>query len=155
MQVEKAKISDVVQIHKLINKFAEKGKMLFRSLSELYENIRDYYVIRDGEEIVACAALHISWSDLAEVKGLAVGEARQHQGLASKLIKACVEEGKQLGIVTIFCLTYEPHLFEKAGFRKVDKMALPQKVWGECQKCPKFPNCDETSLIYQALPDEK
>jgi amino-acid N-acetyltransferase len=27
-------------------------------------------------------------------------------------------------------------------------MELPQKVWNECYRCPKFPNCDEIALIY-------
>jgi len=64
-RVEKAKISDVAQMHKLINYFAGKDEMLARSLSEMYENIRDYFVVRQGERMIACAALHVNWSDLA------------------------------------------------------------------------------------------
>ena len=149
MKVEKAKIGDVPQIHKLINYFAEKDKMLPRSLSEIYENIRDFFVVRAGEQLVACAALHVNWSDLAEIKALAVVEDKQGQGIGSLLIKACLEESRELDIFTVFCLTYDPSLFERHGFRQVDKMELPRKVWGECQRCPKFPNCDEIGLIYQ------
>ena len=147
MKVKKAKISDVVQMHQLINRFADRGEMLARSLSEIYENIRDYFVVRQGEQVIACAALHVSWSDLAEVKSLAVAEANQKEGIGEQLIEACLEEAKGLGVSTVFCLTYKPAFFEKFGFSQLDKMELPRKVWGECYSCPKFPNCDEVALI--------
>jgi len=147
-QVEKARINDATQIHELVNHFADKGEMLARPLSEIYENIRDYFVIRQGERVIACAALHISWADLAEIKALAVTEDSQKRGLGDRLIAACLEEAKKLGIASVFCLTYKPAFFEKAGFSKIDKTELPHKVWGECYRCPKFPNCDELALVY-------
>jgi amino-acid N-acetyltransferase len=134
-------------MHKLINNFADRGEMLARPLSEIYENIRDFFVIREGERVIACAALHISWSDLAEVKSAAVAEDCQRQGIGGQLIKACLKEARGLGLPTVFCLTYKPGFFEKLGFAQVDKMTLPHKVWNECYRCPKFPNCDEIALI--------
>ncbi|MEE8174355.1 MAG: N-acetyltransferase [Dehalococcoidia bacterium] len=147
MKIEKAKINDVTQIHKLVNHFADKGEMLHRPLSELYENIRDYFVARDGDEVIACAALHVNWLDLAEIKAVAVAEDTQAQGAGGLLVEACLEEAGGLGIPTVFCLTYKPAFFERFGFRQVDLMELPRKVWGECQRCPKFPNCDEVALV--------
>ena len=149
MKLEKARIDDIPQIHKLVNRFAEKGEMLPRALSELYENIRDFFVVRDAEQLVACAALHIYWSDLAEIRTVCVVEEMQDQGAGALLIQACLEEAIGLGIETVFCLTYKPDFFEKCGFRQVDKMELPRKVWGECQRCPKFPDCDEVALVYK------
>ena len=146
--VDKARIGDATQMHKLINYFADRGDMLPRPLSEIYENIRDYFVLRDGERIIACAALHIAWSDLAEIKSVAVDEKSQRKGIGVSLIEACLNEAKELGIPTIFCLTYKPGFFEKFGFSQLDKMELPQKVWNECYRCAKFPNCDEIALIY-------
>jgi len=146
-QVEKAKIQDVPQIHRLINSFADKGEMLPRPLSEIYENIRDYFVIKQGEQVIACAALHIMWSDLAEIKSVAVAEDSQQQGIGTQLVEACIKEAKLLGIPTVFCLTYRPAFFEKFGLSQVDKMELPRKVWTECYRCPKFPDCDEVALI--------
>ncbi len=148
MKVEKARISDVPQMHQLINHFAEKDEMLPRSLSELYENMRDCFVVREGEQLVACAALHVFWSDLAEVRSLAVAEGSQDKGIGLQLVKACLAEAESLGISTLFCLTYKPALFEKLSFSIVDKMELPRKVWTECYRCPKFPDCDEVALIY-------
>jgi len=145
--VEKAKIQDVPQIHQLINHFADKDEMLPRSLSDIYENIRDYFVYRQGERMLACAALHIIWSDLAEIKSVAVAEEYQKQGVGTMLIEACLKEVKSLGIPTIFCLTYQPAFFEKFGLNQVDKMEVPRKVWTECYRCPKFPDCGEVALI--------
>jgi len=134
-------------MHKLINYFADKGEMLPRPLSEIYENIRDFFVFKEGEQMIACAALHVMWSDLAEVKSVAVSEDNQGQGIGDQLVKACLDEARGLGIPTIFCLTYKPAFFERFGFSQLDKMELPQKVWSECYRCPKFPNCDEIALI--------
>ena len=149
MKLEKARISDAPQIHKLINSFADKGEMLARSLSEIYENIRDYFVVRQGERVVACTALHVNWSDLAEIKSLAVADDSHQQGIGAQLVEACLKETKELGIPTVFCLTYKPAFFEKCGFSQIDKAELPRKIWGECYRCPKFPDCDEIALIYR------
>ncbi len=147
--VEKARIGDAPHIHKLANHFAQKGVMLPRALSEIYENIRDFFVIRDGERVVACAALHVYWSDLAELRGVAVAEDMQNQRLGAKLIKACVDEAREVGIPQVFCLTYRASFFERQGFRQVDKSELPRKIWSECYRCPKFPDCDEVAMIYR------
>jgi amino-acid N-acetyltransferase len=147
--VEKAKISDAPQIHKLANHFAQKGVMLPRALSEIYENIRDFFVIRDGEKVIAAVALHVYWSDLAEVRGLAVAEEKQNQRLGAKLIEACINEARELGIPQAFCLTYRASFFERQGFKRVDKAELPRKIWSECYRCPKFPDCDEVAMIYR------
>ena len=149
-QGEKAKISDAPQIHKLINGFAEKGQMLARPLSEIYESIRDFFVIRDAGEVVACAALHVSWSDLAEIRSVAVAEDKQKKGLGAKLVAACLKEAKELGIETVFCFTYQPEFFKRQKFVDVDKKELPRKVWTDCFRCPRFPDCDEIALIYHA-----
>ena len=149
MKAEKSRINDIAQIHKLVNYFADKGEMLPRALSELYENMRDFFVVRHGEQLVACAALHVFWSDLAEIRAVSVVEEMQDQGAGALVIQACLEEARSMGIETIFCLTYMPDFFEQFGFRQVDKLELPRKIWGECLRCPKFPDCDEVALIYK------
>lgn len=147
IKVEKATIGDVPSIQQLINHFADQSQLLHRPLSELYENLRDYFVVRDGDQVVGCGSLHIVWDDLAEIKALAVAEGHQSQGIGGQIVAVCIGEAKELGIPTVFCLTYRPTFFERFGFSRVDLMSLPRKVWGECFRCPKFPNCDETALI--------
>jgi amino-acid N-acetyltransferase len=148
LKVEKARLADVPQMQQMVNAFAEKGEMLARPLSEMYENIRDYFVIRGGDKIIACVALHVCWEDLAEIKSLAVTQENQRQGIGAQLIKACVQEATKLGIPTVFCLTYKPKFFETLGFTQIDRMQLPRKVWTECYRCSKFPDCDEIALTY-------
>jgi amino-acid N-acetyltransferase len=150
VNVEKAKIPDIPQIHKLINEYANNGEMLARPLSELYESIRDLFVIREGERVVACGALHVSWSDLAEIRSVAVAADSQGKGFGDQLVVACLGEAAELGINTVFCFTYQPDFFKRHKFVDIDKMELPRKVWTDCFRCPKFPNCDETSLIHYA-----
>ena len=150
IQVEKAKIPDVPQIHKLINGFADRGLMLARPLSEIYESIRDFFVIQEGGEVIGCAALHVSWSDLAEIRSVAVAEESQRKGLGAKLVAACLKEADVLGIKSVFCFTYRPEFFKSQKFVDVEKKELPRKVWTDCFRCPKFPDCDEIALIYHA-----
>lgn len=147
-KIEKAKIGDVPHMHQLITYFANKGDMLARPLSELYENIRDYFVVRNGDELVACVSLHVSWADLAEIKALAVRETYHGQDIGTLLIDACKKEAIELEIPMLFTLTYRPEFFAKMKFTEVDKMNLPKKVWTECYHCPKFPDCGEVAMIY-------
>jgi amino-acid N-acetyltransferase len=76
-----------------------------------------------------------------------VREEDRKKGIGAKLVKACLEESRTLGIKRVFALTYEPEFFERLGFRKVDKADLPHKIWTDCLKCVKFPDCDEVSLV--------
>ncbi len=144
-----AHINDAEQMNKLVNHFAQKDLMLARPLSELYENIRDYYVYIENGSVVGCAALHIFWKDLAEIKSIAVEEDYQKRGIGKQLIQKCLEEGKILGINRLVVLTYIPEFFERMGFKRVDKELLPHKIWSECVKCYKFPDCDEVPLIIE------
>ena len=147
IKVDRARVSDAAPMHQMISHFADKGDMLPRALSEIYEDIRDYFVVREESQVVACAALHVTWDDLAEIRSLAVYEKEQNQRIGSLLVKACIEEAKELGIPKVFCLVRKPAFFEKHGFLLIDKTELPHKVWAECYRCPKFPNCDEVALI--------
>lgn len=155
MKAEKARIDDVPRIHKLVNSFGSQGLMLPRPLSEIYENMRDFYVVREDGEVVGCGALHICWEDLLEVKSVAVLEGNQGKGVGSILVNACLEEAKSLDVAEVFVLTYEPDFFVRFGFTQVDLMELPRKVWGECQRCPKYPDCDENAMVLKLKPQSK
>jgi amino-acid N-acetyltransferase len=146
--IRKARMSDVKGIHQLIADYAKKGDMLPRSLADIYENLRDYFVyLEDDGELVGSAAIHIMWEDLAEVRSLAVREGRMRRGVGTQLVESCISEAIVLGIARVFALTYKPEFFEKLGFRIVDKAELPQKIWTDCLKCSKFPDCDEVALV--------
>ena len=145
--IRKAKVADVKTIHKLINFYAGKGEMLPRSMNELYESLRDFFVFEEKDKVVACCALHVDWEDLAEIKSLAVESGYTGKGIGKKLVDECIKDANNLGIKRLFALTYKPGFFEKNGFKKVDKDELPHKICSECINCPKFPDCDEVPLV--------
>ena len=148
MNIARATIQDVPTMHRLINDYANRGDMLPRALSQIYENLRDFYVVRDDDSnVVGCAALHVIWMDLAEVRSLAVDESRQSEGIGAMLIDACVDEARELGLPRIFSLTRQPGFFERVGFTLIDKSQLPHKIWAECYYCPKFPDFDEVAFM--------
>ncbi len=142
-----ARVHDVPAIHQLVNFFADRGEMLPRSLSEIYDHLRDYMVIESDGRVAACCALHVTWGDLAEIRSLAVEETCRHRGFGRQLVEACLAEARALGLPRVFVLTYLPDYFAQFGFVQVDKAELPQKVWSECFRCPKFPDCGEVSMI--------
>jgi len=145
--IRKAKIEDIKQIQKLINAFAKQDLMLPRSLNELYENLRDFWVCVEVKKVVGCAALHVSWDDLAEIKCLAVAKNKQRKGLGKELVLTCLNEAGEMGVRRAFVLTYKPTFFKSLGFKRIKNAELPHKIWADCIKCPKFPNCQEIALL--------
>ena len=148
--IRKALIQDVKPIHKLLSYYADQGLLLPRSLSELYDHLRDHFVVEDRRSqnsIIGVSALGICWEDLAEIRSLAIAKDEQGKGLGSQLVETCLEEARSLGLKRVFTLSYVPDFFSKLGFREVEKSVLPHKIWGDCLKCPKFPDCDETAMM--------
>jgi amino-acid N-acetyltransferase len=145
--LRKASIKDIKRIHTIVNSAASKGEMLARSLGELYDNMRDYFVYEEHGKVLGASALHICWEDLAEIRSLCVSESSRKKGIGRMLVDVCINEAKQLNIPKIFLLTYQDVFFSKCGFTTVDKKELPQKIWSDCVRCPKFPECDEIAMI--------
>lgn len=147
--IRKAWVLDVKNIHKLLSTFSDRGEILPRSLSEIYDNLRDYFIFCDEKKktIIGTCAVHITWEDLAEIRSLAVKEEFTKRGIGRKLVEKCIAEARELGIHRVFVLTYEREFFEKVGFHLVDKSSLPHKIWADCLKCVKFPDCDETAMM--------
>lgn len=157
--IRRATVADVPTMGQIINDCAEFGLMLPRSLSSLYENVREFHVAEDGEtpggtpgessgggQVVGVCGLSVVWANLAECCALAVAPSQRGKGLGRRLVEACVEEARVLGIRTIMTLTYERVFFEKLGFAVVDRQNLPLKVWSECVRCPKNQACDEIAM---------
>ena len=145
--IRKATIADISGIHKLVNRFARQELMLPRSLPNIYESLRDFWVCQLGGRIVGCLALHIAWQGLAEMRSLAVSKGYQSRGIGRQLINAAIDEARQLGCRSIFTLTYIPAYFKRSGFHRISKNKLPHKIWVDCINCSKFPNCKEVALV--------
>ena len=151
MNVCTAKISDVKTIHSLINFYAERDKMLFRSMGDIYKNLQAFTVAEQASHVVGCCALEIVWLDLAEIKSLAVDESQTDKGVGKLLVAAAIEQARQIGVTNVFALTLEPEFFEKLGFEVIEKEKLPMKVWSDCARCPKQQDCDEIAVIKSGL----
>ncbi|TGC09864.1 GNAT family N-acetyltransferase [Methanolobus halotolerans] len=145
--IRKATVRDIPEIKIIIDYYARQEMMLQRSLSELYEFTRSFYVCEIEDEIVGCCALQVSWEDMAEIMSFAVKQKHREQGIGTELVRSCINEAKELDINKVFTLTYAVPFFEKQGFDKIDKQQLPHKIWSGCIKCPKFPNCDEVAML--------
>ena len=149
MEIRNAKISDVKAIHALITVYAERERMLFKSMGDIYETIQAFKVAVEGEKVLGCCALGVIWGDLAEVKSLAVAEDAFGKGVGRAIVMACVDQARELEIEKVFALTLEPEFFKKLGFEIVDKSTLPMKVWSDCAKCSKQDHCDEIAMLYR------
>ncbi|WP_446007881.1 N-acetyltransferase [Candidatus Electrothrix sp.] len=147
--IRPARMSDVKEIHSLLQQFATKGLLLGRSISSLYDQLRDF-VVFDDKGIQGVCALHICWENLAEIRSLAVAEHHQGKGIGRHLLHSCLDEAWSLEIGRVFTLTYQANFFKKLGFIDIEKNDLPHKIWSDCLQCPKFPDCDEEALIWTA-----
>jgi amino-acid N-acetyltransferase len=151
-KIRKATLDDAKGIHQLVGQYANKKDdfLLPRSLTTIYETIRDYFVCQSKSgKIIGCAALHVVWDGLAEVKALAVSRRHQGLGIGSRLLEAILDEAIMMKISKVFALTMKTDFFMKHGFKMTEKSNLPHKVWGECVNCHLFPDCEEVAVIIE------
>jgi amino-acid N-acetyltransferase len=148
--IRKATIKDIKEIHRLLKYYGDKGLLLSRPLSGLYDHLRDFKVYvddNDNSKIIGCCALQFCWEDLAEIRSLAVHPDHIKKSIGSKLVKTSLLDAKTFHIKKVFTLTYKPEFFQKFDFLKIDRSELPLKIWTDCITCVKFPDCDETALM--------
>jgi len=151
LTIQAATLADMDRVHGLITPYADRNDMLHRPLSELYENVRDFYVVKEAADVIACGSVHVVWNDLAEIKAVAVREEYQSQGWGKRMIAHCMDSARDMGIATVFVLTHKTTYYDQLGFKEIDVTNLPRKVWGECLRCPKFPNCNEIAMVYHLV----
>lgn len=145
--VRKATVHDAAPILSLVNELAKQQIMLPRSPASIVENIRDFTIAEVDGEFAGTGALHVTWTDLAEVRSLAIAPDAQTKGLGKRIMMELVEEALQLGIAKLFAFTYASGFFEKCDFEVVEHASLPHKVFGDCLNCPKFNCCDEVAMV--------
>ncbi len=117
MTIRPARVGDVPGIYELIATFAERKLMIRRSMAELYESIREFMVAVDDENrLLGCAALHVFWDDLAEIRCLAVAEHAQGRAIGRQLVNACWETAQDLEVKSVFALTTASGFFERCGY---------------------------------------
>jgi len=145
--IRRAVMSDAKRIQTLVNSYAKDGEMLPLSINDIYEKILEFIVWEEGGVVYGCCAMHPTWEDLAEIRSVAVDASAKRGGIGRKMVEHCIGMASDIGIQKIFLLTYVPNFFEKLGFIEVEKEELPKKIWSDCLKCAKFPDCDEIAMI--------
>ena len=149
--IRKARMDDVRHIHRLLQHYADKKLLLGRSISSLYDHLRDFVVFeQNGSGLSGVCSLHICWEDLAEIRSLAVVEATHGKGGGRRLGEDCLDEAAALGISRGFTLTYQPPFFRKIGVNDIDKRGISHKIWSGRLNCTLFPACDTQTLRSEA-----
>ncbi|MBZ0169708.1 acetyltransferase [Candidatus Methylomirabilis lanthanidiphila] len=145
--VRKAKTTDVPAIASLVNLYAGKGDLLPLTAQELSGRIDDFYVCELDERIAGVCSLFVYGIELAEIRSLAVRPEYEGKGIGRAVTETCIAAAKARSIRRLFALTYKPAFFERVGFRIVDRLTLPEKVWKDCRHCTKWDYCDEVAVL--------
>jgi amino-acid N-acetyltransferase len=151
--VRKAKLPDAVNIFVLVNSLSGDGTLLRRSYAEICENVRDFTVAESENGIfLGCGALHLYGPHLAEVRSIVVKPEAKGQGAGGKLLRALLEEAEYQSVTCVSLFTRIPDFFFHFGFRVVDRTALPDKIYKDCQTCPRLYACDEVAMARGPIP---
>ena len=151
-EIRKATVRDVPAILEIVNDYAQEQVMLARSPLAIYENIRDYVVAEEGDQVIGCGALHVVWGDLSEIRSIAVRKDFKGEGIGKQISRSLLDEAHSLLLPKVFAFTYVPGFFEALGFRVVPHSELPHKVFTDCLNCPKFNACDEIAVLLELRP---
>jgi len=157
LRVHKAHVQDARNIFDLVNSLSGDGTLLRRSYAELCENIRDFTIaereLEDGTaEFLGCGALHLYGPHLAEVRSIVVKPEAKGKGAGGMLLRALIDEAADHSIMSVCLFTRMPEFFEHFGFREADRTAMPDKIYKDCQTCPRLYACDEVAMVRGPLP---
>lgn len=147
LKIRAATLDDAPGIHRLLTYYSDLGVLLPRPESDIFNSLRDFYVVKDEGKVVACVALLIYTSELAEVRSLAVDPDYQLLGIGNRMVKQLELDAERLGLSKLMALTYVVDFFQRLQFNVVEMSELPEKVWGACINCHKFQNCDEIAVL--------
>ena len=150
MTIRKAKLTDVPDIHRLINHYAEERIMLPRTLTDLYENVWEFTIVAEEEgNLVGCGALKLYNQEVAEIRSLCVDETLKSKGIGRMVMEELLDEAEAFGLKTVFALTVAPIFFERLGFHEVPRERFPTKVWRDCLRCERYTCCNEKSVAME------
>ncbi len=151
--VRQAKLQDAVHLFELVNSLSGDGTLLRRNYAEICENVRDFQIAESEAGIfLGCGALHLYGPHLAEVRSIVVKPEAKGQGAGGKLLRGLLEEAEYQGVASVCLFTRIPDFFFHFGFRISDRTALPDKIYKDCQTCPRLYACDEVAMVRGPLP---
>lgn len=153
VRVRKAKLQDATRIFELVNSLSHDGTLLRRSYAEICENVRDF-AVAEGEDgaFLGCGALHLYGPHLSEVRSIVVRPEAKGRGAGRELLRALLGEAEEQGVSCVSLFTRIPQFFTRFGFRVEDRTALPDKIYKDCQTCPRLYACDEVAMVLGEVP---
>jgi len=146
LTIRKAKLTDVPDIHRLVNHYAGKRLLLPRTLTDVYQNVWEFTVAEDEGKLVGCGALKLYSQELAEIRSLCVDEAQRSQGIGGELVEEILNEAEAIGLKSVFALTVASTFFESLGFHQSPRERFPAKVWHDCLSCALYTCCNEKAV---------
>ena len=149
MTIRKAKLTDVPDIHRLVNHYAGERIMLPRTLTDLYENVWEFTVAEEDGKLLGCGALKLYNQEVAEIRSLCVDESLKSKGIGREVMEELLDEAETFGLKTVFALTVAPAFFEKLGFHQIPRERFPTKVWRDCLRCERYTCCDEKTVTME------
>jgi len=152
MHTREALLADAELIHELISPYAEDGTLLPRTLPEICENVRDFLVLEEANQVIGCGALHLYGPHLAEIRSITVERKYQKRGGGELLVESLMSEAGRHQVNCICLFTRSPQFFANLGFRVVQRDDLPEKVNKDCCLCPRYDCCDEVAMVKGELP---
>ena len=154
MEIRKARLQDASNIYELVNSLSSDGTLLRRAFAEICENVRDFTVAESVQGIFqGCGALHLYGPHLAEVRSIVVRPEAKSKGTGGMLLQSLLDEAEDHGVGCVCLFTRIPDFFFKHGFRVVeDRTALPDKIYKDCQNCPRLYRCDEVAMARGQIP---
>ena len=153
--IRQAKYQDAESIQNLLRIFSETGKVLFRSLDDITENILSFWIYEKNNDIAGVYSLKTGWGRFVELRSLVVDPQYSNQGIGTKMVEESIKNALLTDCDTLFVLTYAVPMFARLGFRVVDKEKLPHKVWNDCNACLHQENCDETAMVISLVSMQK
>lgn len=128
--VRRARTSDVPEIKRLVDTYA--GRILLeKNLVTLYEAVQEFWVAELDADIVGCGALHVLWSDLGEVRTVAVDPKVKGRGIGHAIVDRLLEVARELELQRLFVLTFETEFFGRHGFAEIEGTPVTAEVYEE------------------------
>jgi len=128
--VRRARTSDVPAIKRLVDTYA--GRILLeKNLVTLYEAVQEFWVAECEGEVVGCGALHVMWSDLGEIRTVAVDPAVTGHGIGHAIVNRLLDVARELQLKRVFVLTFETEFFGKHGFTEIEGTPVTAEVFDE------------------------
>lgn len=124
--------SDVHAISELVQPYAAEQILITKHLVAYFEDVQEFLIAEDAnEEVIGCGAIHVMWSDLAEIRTLAVHPAWVGRRVGHKLLDALIDQARAMGLERLFCLTFEVEFFTSHGFVEIEGTPVDQEVYDE------------------------